>query len=210
MKPTADARFRFSPRGSQIFVVLFGLGSIVSAFVSMYFVTMPQPSIWLLPAFFSSAFGWLSYKCWRESHSSADMPNPTPINITSADGTSVSADARFFSDSGAVQKFIKVLEMVNQRRELPAPSGMVTVSGLPDASRIDEAKAIVLTANNEAKMIATEVVAGMVSVSEKSVAFEQPLGAILDPGNLIRGNVVAELLRDKAPSVEPAGPIKGQ
>src|ERR1700676_2063349 len=160
LKPNLAAKFKFLPQGSQVLVVLFGLSSALAAFVSMWFILLPQPHVWLLPLAISAGFAWLAYLCWRASHVNADAANASPASITKSDGSVVSVDSRALGSPTAMAQFIKVLQMVNDRAFLPQADGMVNANGTPDPNRAAEASHIVAAANTESMQIASKVITG--------------------------------------------------
>src|ERR1022692_4474308 len=187
LKANLAAKFGFLPRGSQVLVVLFGLTSAISAFVSMRFILFPQPYVWLLPLTICVGFGWLAYQCWRASHVNADTVNAVPVSIAMRDGSAVSMDPRLLASPGAMGEFAKILQMVNDRALLPKADGMVTSKGVPDHSRIDEADRVVAAANTETRAIVSQVITGIGALGQ-SQAVGQPCIGKIDVGDIIDVN----------------------
>ena len=133
IKADLRAYAQLSPKGSQVVIVslavLLGIclvGGIAFLYVNALYSTVPFA--------FSIGFIVLIVRLWSESHKSADAHLSPPTSFTHYDGnrlTTLTTDASTLKSPEGIAAFGRLLSMVQKRRPLPEPAGLIDQGGKP-------------------------------------------------------------------------------
>ena len=152
---------RVSPKGSQVVIVLLIISFIICLLAGFIFLWYVHPYTWIP---FGGAIVLLAIvvKLWLISQKDVDLPSPFPTSIESDDGKqrlTFLTDSKVFSAPQLLQLIEEWFSIVNNRRPLPAPDGLVDREGEPVPGSKDQASEKVEDVNLEAKEISQELYA---------------------------------------------------
>jgi hypothetical protein len=192
-KASIDANVRIRPRGGQVVLVALLVLSGAS-FLGSFALLWAARTQWWLFFTLGAAFAAAAYVGWLLSRRDQDWAGGTPLVFEHPDGGMVKADPRTLTHPSGISLLRKALDLLETRRPLPKPDGLVGPDNQPLPNTQDAAAKRVDAVNALLAKQAAELPA---LLSAKSQPVELP--KLESPTeNMVAGS--AELLKGAPPA----------